>query len=410
VKILWHSNAPWAATGYGQQTAQAASRIAVDHDLAISAFYGLHGSALGWTAPNGEQIRVYPGGADGFGNDVVVPHAITHFQGEPKSGATIALADSWVLRPETWAKLAPPAVWAPVDHSPAPPRVVEFFRNSGALPIAMSRFGERMFREAGLQPEYVPHAVDTENDYYPEPRDEARKRLGWPEEAFLVTCVGANKDLPPRKAWPEMLSAFAAFRERHDDAILYLHTDIQGVARGVNIGQLLHMLGVPPRSVIVADQYQSQILGADRSYMRDAYSASDVVLHTSRSEGFGVVQIEAQSCGTPVISTRHSAMPELVEAGWLVGGQPDFSYQSSWMMVPDVEEIVEALEDAYTMAGKQRDRAREFAVKYDADLVYRKFWRPVLAKIEERIEAEAKRASSTPPAVEKLPRKAAIEK
>lgn len=406
MKLLWHSNAPWAATGYGQQTAQVLPRLAAaGHEVACSAFYGLHGSALDW---NG--IRVYPGGADGFGNDVVVPHAITHFQGDAKSGATIALADSWILQPATWSKLAPPAIWAPVDHEPAPRRVVEFFRNSGAMPIAMSRFGERMFREAKLSPEYVPHAVDTERDFYPEDRGEARERLGWPKAPFLVSCIGANKDLPARKAWPEMMAAFAAFRENHEDALLYLHTDLLGVGKGVNIGELLSMLDVPPRSVIVADQYQSQVLGADRSYMRDVLSATDVVLHTSRSEGFGVVQIEAQACGTPVITTAHSAMPELTEAGWLVGGQLDFSYQSSWMMVPDVEEIVAALEDAYSIASRQGERAREFALKYDADRVFRKYWIPVLAKIEERLDAERKRAKA-PPKVEKSAlRKPVIEK
>lgn len=406
MRLLWHSNAPWAATGYGQQTAQVLPRlVAAGHDVACSAFYGLHGAALDW-----QGIRVYPGGADGFGNDVVVPHAITHFAGDAKSGATIALADSWVLRPETWAKLAPPAVWAPVDHEPAPRRVVEFFRNSGALPITMSRFGERMLRAEKLSPEYVPHAIDTEADFYPVDRREARERLGWPVQPFLVSCIGANKDLPSRKAWPEMMAAYAAFREKHEDAILYLHTDLMGIANGTNIGELLSMLGVPPRSVIVADQYQSQILGADRSYMRDVYSATDVVLHTSRSEGFGVVQIEAQACGTPVISTAHSSMPELVEAGWLVGGQRDYSYQNSWMMVPDIEEIVHALGDAYSIAERQGERAREFALQYDADRVFAKHWTPVLAKIEERLDAEERRASKPPKIAKRPAGKVAIEK
>ena len=175
------------------------------------------------------------------------------------------------------------------------------------------------------------------------------------------------------------------------------------MAKGVNIGQLLASLDVPPRSVIVADQYQSQILGADRSYMRDVLVATDVVLHASRSEGFGVVQIEAQACGTPVIATQHSAMPEVVEAGWLVGGQPDYTYQESWMAIPDVEEIVWALGEAYTSAAAQADRAVEFAKQYEADVVFKKYWKGILREIEDRVEAEAKRAKAkaSPPAVEK---------
>ena len=41
------------------------------------------------------------------------------------------------------------ASWTPVDHEPAPPKVVDFFTETGAIPIAMSRFGERMLGTAG---------------------------------------------------------------------------------------------------------------------------------------------------------------------------------------------------------------------------------------------------------------------
>ena len=44
-KLLWHSNAPWAPTGYGQQTGLFAPRLAEKYDMAISSFYGLEGSA-----------------------------------------------------------------------------------------------------------------------------------------------------------------------------------------------------------------------------------------------------------------------------------------------------------------------------------------------------------------------------
>jgi hypothetical protein len=41
-RILWVSNAPWAATGYGQQTAQAITRLKADgNDVAVASNYGL---------------------------------------------------------------------------------------------------------------------------------------------------------------------------------------------------------------------------------------------------------------------------------------------------------------------------------------------------------------------------------
>ena len=41
MKILLHSNAPWSASGYGQQAAMFAPRLADSHEVGISAFQGL---------------------------------------------------------------------------------------------------------------------------------------------------------------------------------------------------------------------------------------------------------------------------------------------------------------------------------------------------------------------------------
>jgi glycosyltransferase involved in cell wall biosynthesis len=49
------------------------------------------------------------------------------------------------------------------------------------------------------------------------------------------------------------------------------------------------------------------------------YNAARVVVMTSHYEGFGLPLLEAMACGTPVVATNVSAMPEVVsEAGMLV--------------------------------------------------------------------------------------------
>lgn len=45
------------------------------------------------------------------------------------------------------------------------------------------------------------------------------------------------------------------------------------------------------------------------------YQDADALLFPSRLEGFGLVALEAQACGLPVIATRGSALPEVVQDG-----------------------------------------------------------------------------------------------
>ena len=88
----------------------------------------------------------------------------------------------------------------------------------------MSKFGQRMAEQAGLQTWYVPHAVDTKV-FKPHDQAEARKRLGLPADKFIVGMVAANKGIPPRKAFFEQITAFAALHKQHPDTLLYMHTD-----------------------------------------------------------------------------------------------------------------------------------------------------------------------------------------
>jgi glycosyltransferase involved in cell wall biosynthesis len=378
-QLLFHSNAPWAPTGYGQQTAIFAPRLAEHYGLSISAFYGLEANAIPW---NG--IPVLPGMANLYGNEYILEHAKAVF-GDLRGGLVLTLMDIWVLELEKWGQLNTVA-WTPVDHEPAPAPVLETL-TTGIPPIAMSRFGERMLAE--FDPLYCPHGIETKT-YRAYDREESREELGLPKDCFLVGMVAANKGNPSRKCFQEAFQAFRILNDRHKDARLYLHCEATGRFQGVQLLQLLQATGVRGSSVSMADQYRIVHLPFKDEHMAKVYSSMDVLLAASAGEGFGIPVIEAQSCGVPVIVSDFSSQPELVGAGWTVDGTKIYTPIGSWQIRPHVRDIADALLAAYAMgpAGKEKaaKEARKKALEYDADKVFKDHMLPSLKAAAQRYE------------------------
>lgn len=379
MKVLIASNAPWASTGYGTQTRQLAERLRDHgHEVGIFAFYGLAGSRLDW---NG--IRVYPGYSDPYGNDVLAQHAQTHFGGDVRGGLVITLIDAWVLNPGVIGQLNCLS-WTPVDHEPCPPRVVQALKGGGQVPVAMTRFGERMLKDAGLSPVYAPHGIDTRTFRPLEDRDACKAKHGIAPDRFVVGMVAANKGKPPRKGFPEAIEAFARFQREHPNALLYLHTEATGVHDGVNLPNLLAHHKVPTDAVKFVDQYQHCVIGLSDPEMCEVFNSLDVLLSPSYGEGFGIPIVEAQACGTPVVVTDCTAMSELGEAGWKVSGQAQWTAQEAFWTTPSVDELTWALGEAHKTAARLRTHAREFAERYDADRVFAEHWLPIIEAHEPR--------------------------
>lgn len=332
-----------------------------------------------------EGIPLYPKHQHPYGQDIAGAHA-KHFGAD----CILTLIDAWVMEPEHYDGV-PWVAWAPVDMEPIPVRVAEKLRSAAAV-IAYSRFGQAMMADAGLDPLYVPHGVDTAV-FRPIPMDEARAALGWPTDRFVVGMVAANKGYPSRKAFPEQIAAFARFKRSHPDAFLWLHTTTgeTGEYGGVPLASIAQQCGLRPgHDVGWVDQYRYIVGGFDGEYLAHLYSAFDVLLNVSYGEGFGIPILEAQACGTPVIVGGWTAMPELVFAGWIVPrdrSQPVWSPLLAWQYAPHPDVVTEVLTTAYgqTRDAALRAQARERALAYDADTVTERYWRPVLEGVEQRL-------------------------
>jgi glycosyltransferase involved in cell wall biosynthesis len=381
VNVLFSSNAPWTTSGYGNQTALLTSRLrASGHDVAISCFYGLEGGAIEW---NG--ARCYPTDHSRFGALLVRDYAKHHFGGDEKNGLVMLLQDVWVLMQgiQNYKGLRLVS-WCPIDHDPAPPLVVQFLQQADVQTIAMTKFGERMLQDAGVEPVgCIPHAIDT-TVFQPVPDQRANIRAGLKlsQDAFVVGMVAANQGFPSRKSFPAVFEAFAEFRRRHDDAVLYLHAEILGRNHGVNLVELGKAAGIPESALATSDQLMLH-LGIPQELVAGVFNAFNVLAMPSTGEGFGIPLIEAQACGVPVITNDWTAMSELCGAGWMVDGDRWYdSSQNSFQKQPRVGDILDALEEAYNHAEGMGDKARAFALDYDADTVYQKQWVPMMEKLE----------------------------
>lgn len=365
LRILWYSNSPDVPTGYGVQTMQIARRMAADgHEVHIHGNFG-HRSGL---RAIGDLI-VWPEGMSNYSLDLSsdVARAI-----EPD--VVFTLYDVWVMKDE-WNDQRVIS-WTPVDHDPVTPDVLRWARKHET--IAMSHFGARSFRDAGVEPIATIHH-GFEDVYRPTPSD-TRRNSGIPEDAFVVMVNAANiGNTPPRKAWSQNLEALAVFMHRHEDVHVYLHTDL-GRPSGVPIPVMIEALQMPRERLHVAPPFQYRAGLITDQEMAKLYSASDVLLLASKGEGFGVPVVEAMACGVPSIVSDFAAQPELVTGtGWRVPVDRDWDWnQGSFFCTPRVDGIIAALEDARQHRGERREACLREAEKYRAGTLYDRQWRPLL--------------------------------
>lgn len=375
------SNAPWANSGYGNQTKLLAPRFKkLGHDVSIVAYYGHQGAPMDW-----EGCHLYGVAQDPYGMDAIAAYA-TDFG----SDFVLTNMDIWVIKPEQFMDKRWVA-WIPVDSEPIPPMVEDNARKAFHR-IIWTKSAAKEMDDAGLDYDRVPYGIDT-NNFFPGDKEKARATAQMPQDKFIVGMVAMNKGYPPRKAFFENIMAFKLFHDKHPDTHLYMHTQDGSKPNNmmVNLPYYCQRIGLKVgEDVTFADQY-SMLIGYPEQAMNTVYNCMDVHLLVSMGEGFGLPQVEAQACGVPAICGDWTAMPELLFSGWKVKREealPMYTLQNAYQFTPLVPAIVDRLEQSYQMRGNKEysERARKGALQYDIDKVVEKYWVPTLAKIEKKIK------------------------
>ena len=173
----------------------------------------------------------------------------------------------------------------------------------------------------------VPPGVDLEHFAPGGGRREARVQLGLDKDSLILAFVGR---IQPHKG-PDVLISAAGEMVKHDPVIKSkLQILIIGGVSGGS-GEELNRLQALARFLGIQDRMKF-IPPASREELPHWYRAADLVCVPSYSESFGLVALEAQACGTPVVAAAVGGLRTAVADGFS-GSLVDGHDPRSWSAV-----------------------------------------------------------------------------
>jgi glycosyltransferase involved in cell wall biosynthesis len=161
-----------------------------------------------------------------------------------------------------------------------------------------------VLQPAIIEAKVIPNGVDLAI-FKPGDKKMARRRLGLPQEAWVVLFVATNARRNPFKDYATIEAAVEKIAARTiKQEVVFLCVGDEGAERKIGSATFRYV------------GYQS-----DPEKVAQFYQASDIYLHAAKTENFCLVMLESLACGVPVVATAVGGIPEILEdkrTGFLV--------------------------------------------------------------------------------------------
>jgi D-inositol-3-phosphate glycosyltransferase len=183
----------------------------------------------------------------------------------------------------------------------------------------------------------------------------ARRELGLLEQAPTLLFVGR---IQPLKAPDVLLRAAALLRVEHPD----LQVVVLGAPSGTGLAEP-HWLAGLAEDLNLADTVRF-VPPAPREVVANYYRAADITVVPSYNESFGLVALESQACGTPVVAAAVGGLTTAVADG-VSGALVDGHDPDQWAKV--LGDLLRTPSPLRQLAAGARGHAEQFSWQRTTD-------------------------------------------
>lgn len=221
------------------------------------------------------------------------------------------------------------------------------------------------------------------------------------EEPYVVLNLNRNQ---PRKDIPRTLMVFKEFKKKVPNAVLWLFMKRDDI--GWNLDDCLNSFDLIAEKDVFFAPYEkvNPSYGFPLTAVNEAYNLSDVLITTTRGEGWGLSITEAMACKLPVVAPNNSSIPEVIgsgaeQRGWLAAcgtttSEWDIPYgdvRDPLRPLTNVDDMVSKMMEVYSNP-EERKRRVEAAYKWVQEntweVIFKRDWLPLFKKVAEQVSKE----------------------